>query len=118
MNRACKIRSRNLRERSYDCHYHYRAIRGNYRGQQAKSKTVEHSFDDVDNRADAVDYISVIPFKRRLLETAWTNFKAGEPRDKDLRPAYDEFCARQAHWLEDYALFRALKEKYRASRCG
>jgi 4-alpha-glucanotransferase len=62
--------------------------------------------------ADAVDYISVIPFKRRLLETAWTNFKAGEPRDKDLRPAYDEFCARQAHWLEDYALFRALKEKY------
>jgi 4-alpha-glucanotransferase len=46
--------------------------------------------------ADAVDYISVIPFKRRLLETAWTNFKAGEPRDKDLRPAYDEFCAKQA----------------------
>src|SRR6202795_2286389 len=63
--------------------------------------------------ADAVDYISVIPFKQRLLETAWANFKAGEPRDQDLRPAYDEFCARQAHWLEDYALFRALKEKYR-----
>ncbi len=62
--------------------------------------------------ADAVDYISVIPFKRQLLETAWTNFKAGESRDKDLRPAYDEFCAKQAHWLEDYALFRALKEKY------
>src|SRR5580658_5303523 len=63
--------------------------------------------------ADAVDYDSVIPFKQRLLETAWANFKAGEPRDQDLRPAYDEFCARQAHWLEDYALFRALKEKYR-----
>ncbi|HEY6385474.1 MAG TPA: 4-alpha-glucanotransferase, partial [Candidatus Acidoferrum sp.] len=63
--------------------------------------------------ADAVDYISVIAFKRRLLESAWADFKAGEPRDKDLRPAYDEFCARQAHWLEDYALFRALKEKYR-----
>jgi len=62
--------------------------------------------------ADAVDYISVIPLKRRLLETAWTNFKAGEPGDKDLRPAYDEFCARQADWLEDYALFRALKGKY------
>src|ERR1700691_4761792 len=63
--------------------------------------------------ADAVDYISVIPFKRRLLETAWANFKAGGPRDNDLRPAYEEFCAREAHWLEDYALFRALKEKYR-----
>jgi 4-alpha-glucanotransferase len=63
--------------------------------------------------ADEVDYISVVPFKRRLLETAWANFKAGESRDKDLRSAYDEFCATEAHWLEDYALFRALKEKYR-----
>ena len=67
--------------------------------------------------ADAVDYDSVIPFKQRLLETAWANFKAGQRsdtdrRDGDLAPAYDEFCARQAHWLEDYALFRALKEKY------
>ena len=62
--------------------------------------------------ADVVGYDSVIPFKQRLLETAWANFQAGEPRDKDLRPAYDEFCARQAKWLEDYALFRALKGKY------
>jgi 4-alpha-glucanotransferase len=61
---------------------------------------------------DAVDYDSVIPFKRRLLETAWTNFKAGRRSDRDLAPAYGEFCAGQAHWLEDYALFRALKEKY------
>jgi len=34
--------------------------------------------------SDMVDYDSVIPFKNRLLETAWTNFKAGER--KDLRP--------------------------------
>ena len=59
---------------------------------------------------DSVDYETVIPFKNRLLETAWTNFKAGER--KDLRPAYDEFCVEQEHWLEDYALFRALKAKY------
>ena len=45
-----KIRRRNLRERSYGCDYRYRAIRSNYRGHQAKNKTVEHSFDDVDNR--------------------------------------------------------------------
>jgi 4-alpha-glucanotransferase len=63
--------------------------------------------------ADAVDYDSVIPFKQRLLETAWANYKAGQRSTRDLAPAYDEFCARQAHWLEDYALFRALKEKYR-----
>lgn len=60
--------------------------------------------------ADVVDYEAVIPFKVRLLETAWKNFNAGER--KDLRPAYDEFCVQQEHWLEDYALFRALKAKY------
>jgi 4-alpha-glucanotransferase len=63
--------------------------------------------------SDAVDYEAVIPFKNRLLETAWTNFKAGER--KDLRPAYDEFCSQQEHWLEDYALFRALKAKYKGA---
>ena len=35
---------------SCDCHYLYRAICGNHRGHQAKSETIEHSFDDVDNR--------------------------------------------------------------------
>ena len=60
--------------------------------------------------SDVVDYNAVIPFKTRLLETAWTNFKAGER--KDLRLAFDEFCAQQEHWLEDYALFRALKANY------
>src|ERR1700678_949550 len=62
---------------------------------------------------DAVDYDSVIPFKRQLLERARENFKAGQRSDRDVAPAYDEFCVRQAHWLEDYALFRALKERYR-----
>jgi 4-alpha-glucanotransferase len=57
-----------------------------------------------------VDYDSIVPFKWRLLERAWTNFRAGER--KDLRPAYDEFCAAQANWLEDYALFRSLKAKF------
>jgi len=60
--------------------------------------------------ADTVDYDSVIPFKERLLDTAWVRFKAGER--KDLRPAYDAFCATQANWLEEYALFRALKAKH------
>jgi 4-alpha-glucanotransferase len=60
--------------------------------------------------SDIVDYDSVIPFKMRLLERAWNNFKTG--RREDLRPEYDEFCAQQEHWLEDYALFQALKAKY------
>jgi 4-alpha-glucanotransferase len=63
--------------------------------------------------ADAVDYDSVIPFKQRLLEKAWANFKAGRGSARYLEPAFEEFRAKQAHWLEDYALFRVLKEKYR-----
>ena len=60
--------------------------------------------------SDLVDYDSVIPFKQRLLEKTWKSFQAGVR--KDLRPAYDEFCGTQANWLEDYALFRALKTRY------
>jgi 4-alpha-glucanotransferase len=60
--------------------------------------------------ADAVDYDAVIPFKTRLLETAWENFKAGARRN--LRAAYEEFRSQQAHWLDDYALFEALKARF------
>jgi 4-alpha-glucanotransferase len=60
--------------------------------------------------SDAVDYDTVIPFKNRLLETAWTNFKVGAR--KDLRAIYDEFRSQQEHWLNDYALFEALKIKF------
>jgi 4-alpha-glucanotransferase len=63
--------------------------------------------------SDLVDYDSVIPFKEKLLEKAWTRFIAGER--SDLRPAYEEFCATQETWLEDYALFRALKNKFDGS---
>jgi len=58
----------------------------------------------------SVDYESVIPFKRRLLEAAWRAFRAGQR--PDLKAAFEDFCHRQAGWLEDYALFRALKERF------
>lgn len=60
--------------------------------------------------SELVDYASVIPFKHRLLEKAWAYFEAGERRD--LSPAYEEYCATNAAWLEDYGLFRALKDEY------
>src|SRR5215472_7570721 len=59
---------------------------------------------------ETIDYGRVIPAKNRLIEIAWTNFKKG--RREDLRPAYEQFCQQEAHWLDDYALFRALKVKY------
>jgi 4-alpha-glucanotransferase len=60
--------------------------------------------------SDTVDYNAVVPFKSQLLETAWRNFRAGAR--KDLRAAYEEFHAQQQHWLDDYALFEALKNKF------
>jgi len=58
----------------------------------------------------SVNYEAVIPYKQRLLETAWARLKdRGRP---DLRAEYERFRQEHAHWLEDYALFRALKVKF------
>lgn len=57
-----------------------------------------------------IDYDAVIAFKHQLLYQAWTEFAAGAR--KDLRADYEQFCHDEAHWLEDYALFRALKAKF------
>jgi 4-alpha-glucanotransferase len=59
------------------------------------------------------DYDTVIPFKHRLLDTAWTNFRAGVR--KDLVSPVRTVLRSRASWLDDYALFRALKEKYSSS---
>ena len=59
---------------------------------------------------DAVDYEPVIRFKHGLLEKAWSRFEAGAA--KELCTAFAEFCHERAHWLDDYALFRALKARH------
>ncbi|MFN2207277.1 MAG: 4-alpha-glucanotransferase, partial [Candidatus Promineifilaceae bacterium] len=57
--------------------------------------------------ADKVDYGWVIDYKGKLLRGAFDQFeKFG--RD-DQRWAFDSFCAEQGYWLEDFALFMALK---------
>jgi 4-alpha-glucanotransferase len=62
--------------------------------------------------ATAVDYSSVISFKHSLLDRLWSRFSVGAR--PDLRKDYEEFRQGQAHWLEDYALFRALKALHKA----
>jgi len=47
-----------------------------------------------------VDYEVVAPYKHGLLERAWSTFRAGTR--PDLRPAFEQFCEAEAHWLEDY----------------
>jgi 4-alpha-glucanotransferase len=58
----------------------------------------------------SIDYDVVVPFKQWLLQKAWSRFNKGAR--KDLRRSYEQFRQKQNHWLEDYALFRALKMKY------
>lgn len=63
--------------------------------------------------SEFVDFERVGAFKQRVLGIAWSNFNSGECTD--LRPAYDEFCAENASWLDDYALFCVLKAKYKGA---
>jgi len=60
--------------------------------------------------ADAVDFNAVTTFKKGLIGTAWNHFRCGAR--SDLREAYAKFRIAQARWLDDYALFRALKTRY------
>ena len=59
---------------------------------------------------DNVDFGWVIYWKMPLLEKAASNFltKASPAR----RVAFEEFCAEKASWLEDYALFMAVKTHF------
>jgi len=57
--------------------------------------------------ADAVDFGAVIPYKLDLLRRAAERFLSTAPREQ--RAAFLDFCIAEAGWLDDYALFMALK---------
>lgn len=62
--------------------------------------------------ADTVEYAVVRDLKRRALRAAFERFAAVEwaPRRPRAR-AFIDFCTREAWWLDDYALFRALHDE-------
>jgi 4-alpha-glucanotransferase len=55
-----------------------------------------------------VDFGAVIPWKRALLERAAEGFASRGERAAKVR--FHDWCAHHAGWLEDYALFMALKD--------
>ena len=57
-----------------------------------------------------VDFGRVIKEKLPLLKRAWANFR--ERADEQEKLAFEEFSKATAHWLDDFALFMALKEHY------
>jgi 4-alpha-glucanotransferase len=59
---------------------------------------------------DRVDFGPVIYHKTRLLNRAFANFRSGAPTEQQA--SFARFCREQAAWLDDVALFMALKEAH------
>lgn len=57
---------------------------------------------------DAVNFGWVISWKARLLDRAFQHFKSDD--FSTLRSEFNAFCQQSAVWLDDFALFMALKE--------
>lgn len=62
------------------------------------------------SRADRVNFGRVIEYKRALLNCAFANFK--RTTDTRLRADLLAFVQEHTDWIEDWALFRALKDAH------
>lgn len=61
-----------------------------------------------------VDYPAVLAWKNSLFETAWDRF--GRTAPAHAREQLADFHDRNRAWLDDYSLFRALRDRFR-ERC-
>jgi 4-alpha-glucanotransferase len=57
-----------------------------------------------------VDYGAVIPWKLGMLDRSYHRFKY--TNSAQLKKEYEEFCHKQASWLDDFSLFMAIKEMH------
>ena len=57
---------------------------------------------------ERVDFGKAIEFKNALLRKAFERFK--QTADRNLRAYFEHFSSQAAGWLDDYALYRALKD--------
>ncbi len=65
-------------------------------------------------KENRVDYHHVTSFKYGLLNSAFEQFSS-----KTRKPAeYEKFCSEESYWLNDYALFVALKQKFNGAVWG
>lgn len=71
---------------------------------------IDDLLDLPDFPVDRVDYGKVIPWKLDLLDRAFARFQGAA--FKDLREEFDQFQEKHQYWLEDFAMFMALKEVF------
>ncbi len=57
---------------------------------------------------ESVDYKSITEYKKRIFQIAYKNNKKRIEKDHEFK----RFCAESSCWLDDYALFIALKEHF------
>jgi 4-alpha-glucanotransferase len=60
-----------------------------------------------------IDFQEVTTLKNSLLARAWEQFQAGAAGH--LHGEFEQFCQAEATWLDDYALFMALKAVHRGA---
>lgn len=56
---------------------------------------------------DHVDYREVIEYKKKVFRRSWNHFRQ---LDNHQKWEFNRFCEENSRWLDDYALFVALKE--------
>ncbi|MDP3273808.1 MAG: 4-alpha-glucanotransferase [Deltaproteobacteria bacterium] len=62
-------------------------------------------------QSKTVDYPAIRLVKRRALQWAWQQFSREHlGHETDRAQSFDAFCMDERSWLEDYALFRAIKD--------
>ncbi len=59
---------------------------------------------------ERVDFEAVHKYKDAMLRQVFAAFRGDS--DSQLRTAFTDFCRRYTYWLDDYALFRALKDAH------
>lgn len=63
--------------------------------------------------ADHVDYGWIIPYHDEKLSVAYSRFNKSAPAAN--KKAFEAWCAEEASWLDDFALFAALKRHFGGS---
>jgi 4-alpha-glucanotransferase len=63
-----------------------------------------------------IDYGRVLELRTELLKKCWERFQSGAA--SALRAAFEEFQTAQKAWLDDYALFMAIKEAHPGPSTG
>jgi 4-alpha-glucanotransferase len=62
-----------------------------------------------DEEPNKVDFGKVINYKYNLLNKAFLNF---QKHKENYKKEFEDFCEKEKDWLEDYALFMAVKEAH------